>query len=204
MSPARWPLLESSPSTQPWSPSKRRETSPLLSPHHTHVHQTPAIEREREECLWGPAHTNCGCLGDDVVSGPRPQDGDGNHLRVDGVAFARHQGLQTAAAPASAFPFLPSGCMEGALNLVTIAAAARMGSTVRCGWAACPPLPPTVMLNRPEAAITTPDRLPSSPDSRVGDTWRAKIASTPSIAPSSNIFSPPAPPSSAGWKSSRT
>ena len=56
---------------------------------------------------------------------------------------------------------------------VTIAAAATIGSRARCGKAAWPPTPSTVMWNFPVEAIAGPRTTPNAPTGTPGQLWTA-------------------------------
>mmetsp|Transcript_16909 Transcript_16909/g.25581 ORF Transcript_16909/g.25581 Transcript_16909/m.25581 type:complete len:96 (-) Transcript_16909:900-1187(-) len=48
--------------------------------------------------------------------------------------------------------------------------AATMGSTVKCGMAACPPFPCNVIVNVSQAAVNQPGRVATTPLGNVGQT----------------------------------
>ena len=81
-----------------------------------------------------------------------------------------------------------------------------IGSIVRCGIAAWPPLPVTVMVNSAVAAMIGPGRIANWPTGRPGMLCMPNTFSMPkrSIMPSLTISLPPPPPSSAGWKMTAT
>lgn len=82
--------------------------------------------------------------------------------------------------------------------------AARIGSAVKWGAAACPPFPWTVTKNLPAPARNGPGLEPIVPVGICGETCNPKMPWIPSRAPSFNVWYAPAWPSSAGWKTSLT
>lgn len=78
--------------------------------------------------------------------------------------------------------------------------AAKIGSIVCWGIAACPPFPVITASKKPLPAITGPGLEATVPMGKSVATWCPKIASTFSNTPASTIFFAPPPPSSAGWK----
>lgn len=79
-----------------------------------------------------------------------------------------------------------------------------IGSMVLCGFAAWPPPPLILTLNMHIAVQAGPDREAMLPVGIVKSTCIPKIASASPRAPSFIMCDAPAPPSSAGWKSSLT
>mmetsp|Transcript_29207 Transcript_29207/g.33170 ORF Transcript_29207/g.33170 Transcript_29207/m.33170 type:complete len:134 (-) Transcript_29207:327-728(-) len=86
-------------------------------------------------------------------------------------------------------------------NDTTSVEAATIGSMVRCGMAACPPLPCNTMVKSSAAAIKAPGLEAMVPVGSVGHTCIPKpnvAFGSNSTIPSSTIRFIPAPPSSAG------
>ena len=87
-------------------------------------------------------------------------------------------------------------------SAITMLAPATIGSQLKCGIAACPPLPRTVMTTRSAEASAGPLRKPSVPSGWPGALCSAKMASQGKRwnRPSSTMRLAPPAPSSAGWK----
>src|ERR1041384_3359962 len=90
-------------------------------------------------------------------------------------------------------------------RLMTAWAATTTGSTTRCGWAACPPLPRMVMVNWSGAAMSGPSLTPTCPTGARSHRCAPITRSTPPSTPARTSSSaPPGASSSACWKTKRT
>ena len=87
-------------------------------------------------------------------------------------------------------------------SAMTMLEPATIGSALKCGIAACPPLPRTAMTTRSAEASAAPLRKASVPTGCPGALCSANTASQGKRwnSPSSTMRLAPPPPSSAGWK----